>query len=129
MGQEHLVNGRYDPAALRTVGLSAATGSAAMRRLCKGTVAMLAALARDAQSADLSWDSFTAALQHLGLSPARASRLGMSFGPLTQLAARHLRVSVKPRSPGCTADVPEIPDRGGMIMAISDLVAISSLLR
>jgi hypothetical protein len=129
MGQEHLVSGRYDPAALRTVGPPAATGSAAMRRLREGTVAMLAALASDAQSADPSWDSFCAALWHLGLSPKRASRLGPSFGSLTQPAARHLRVSTQPRSSGRTADIPEIPDHGGMVMAISDLVAISSLLQ
>jgi hypothetical protein len=129
MGQEHLVSGRHDPAVLRTAGLAATGSSLAMRRLREGTVATLAALAADAQSADPTWDSFTAALQRLGLSPPRASQLGMTFGPLTRPAARHLQVSMHRGSPRCADDVPEIADQGGLIMAISDLVAISSLLQ
>ena len=129
MGQEHLVSGQHDPALLRTAGLSAATGGAAMRRLRQGTVAMLAALATDAQSGQPTWAAFTAALQGLGLSSARAGRLATSFGSLTEPAARCLRVSAQPCSPDRAIGAPDIPDHGGVVMAISDLIAISSLLR
>jgi hypothetical protein len=127
LGSEHLVHGRYNPSRFRSLDAREIGDGHTIRRLRRGAVDMLAALAGDAKRNDRSWAGFTGALGRLGAPPARAERLARLFGPLTEAAAQLLTVQ-PPTRPQSDSPFPSIDDRAGATLALSDLVAISALL-
>jgi hypothetical protein len=127
LGSEHLVHGRYNPSRFRSLDAREIGDGHTLRRLRRGAVDMLAALAGDAKRNDRSWPGFTGALGRLGAPPTRAERLARLFGPLTEEAAQLLTVQ-PPLGPQSDNPFPSIDDRAGATLALSDLVAISALL-
>jgi hypothetical protein len=123
MGSQHLVCGRYHPPSLS----SGEIGELPQLRRVRGkAVEMLAALAEDARRDSGRWSGFTEALRDLGAPRVRAERMARLFGPITGEAARLLTVL----PPVITQSVlPSVGDRAGATLALSDLVAISTLLQ